>query len=58
MVPRSGSSNASGTGDQMAVASELRRRLAAALVRESIGTGRWDTPLPIVGQPVVSAQGA
>ena len=46
------------TGDQMAVASELRRRLAAALVRESIGTGRWDTPLPIVGQPVGPPQGA
>ncbi len=46
------------TGTQMAVASELRRRLAAALVRESIGTGRWDTPLPIVGQPFASPQGA
>lgn len=45
------------TGTQMAVASELRRRLAAALVRESIGTGRWDTPLPIVSQPSVSPQG-
>ena len=38
------------TGVQAAVASELRRRLAAALVEESIGTGRWDTPLPIVTQ--------
>ncbi len=45
------------TGSQMAVASELRRRLAAALVRESIGTGRWDTPLPIVSQPSVSSPG-
>ncbi len=45
-------------GSQMPVASELRRRLAAALVRDSIGTGRWDTPLPIVGQPFVSSQGA
>ncbi len=42
----------------MPVASELRRRLAAALVRESIGTGRWDTPLPIVGAPIVSSPGA
>ena len=40
------------TGAQMAVASELRRRLAAALVAASIGTGRWDTPMPIVSQPV------
>ena len=46
------------TGGQMAVASELRRRLAAALVRESIATGRWDTPLPIISQPMVSSQGA
>jgi small conductance mechanosensitive channel len=38
-------------GAQAAVASELRRRLAAALVAGSIGTGRWDTPLPIVGLP-------
>jgi hypothetical protein len=29
------------------VASELRRRLANALVAASIGTGRWDTALPI-----------
>ena len=42
------------TGTQMAVASELRRRLAAALVSASIGTGRWDTPMPIVSQPVSS----
>ncbi len=38
-------------GAQTAVASELRRRLAAALVAGSIGTGRWDTPMPIVGLP-------
>ena len=44
-------------GSQMPVASELRRRLAAALVRESIGTGRWDTPLPIVGAPFVVVAG-
>jgi small conductance mechanosensitive channel len=39
------------TGAALAVASELRRRLAAALVAGSIGTGRWDTPMPIVSQP-------
>ncbi len=39
------------TGDQTAVASELRRRLAAAFVAVSIGTGRWDTPMPIASQP-------
>ena len=39
------------TGAQAVVASELRRRLAGALVAVSIGTGRWDTPLPIVTQP-------
>ena len=38
------------TGAQAVVASELRRRLAGALVAVSIGTGRWDTPLPIVTQ--------
>jgi moderate conductance mechanosensitive channel len=38
-------------GSQTAVASEFRRRLAAALVAGSIGTGRWDTPMPIVGLP-------
>lgn len=37
-------------GAQAAVASEFRRRLAAALVAGSIGTGRWDTPMPIVSQ--------
>lgn len=39
------------TGTQGPVASELRRRLAAALVGGSVGTGRWDTPLPIVSRP-------
>ena len=39
------------TGAQGAVASELRRRLASAMVAVSIGTGRWDTPLPIVSEP-------
>jgi len=33
------------------VASELRRRLSAALVAASIGTGRWDTPMPIITHP-------
>ncbi len=42
------------TGTQQAVASELRRRLSAAFVAASIGTGRWDTPLPIVSQPAAS----
>ena len=39
-------------GAQAAVASDLRRRLAAAFVAGSIATGRWDTPMPIVSQPV------
>ena len=39
------------TGAQVAVASEFRRRLAEALVAGSIGTGRWDTPMPIVSLP-------
>ena len=38
-------------GAQAAVASELRRRLANALDAASIGTGRWDTPMPINSQP-------
>jgi small conductance mechanosensitive channel len=42
------------TGAQTAVASELRRRLAGAMVAVSIGTGRWDTPMPIVNQASVS----
>jgi small conductance mechanosensitive channel len=36
------------TGMQGPVASELRRRLANAFVKEGIATGRWDTPMPIV----------
>lgn len=35
------------TGQHGPVASELRRRLAAALASDAIGTARWDTPLPI-----------
>jgi len=38
------------TGAHGPVASELRRRLSNALVAASIGTGRWDTPLPIVSE--------
>ena len=34
-------------GEHGPVANELRRRLVAAYAAESIGTGRWDTPLPI-----------
>lgn len=45
------------TGAQGAVASELRRRLARALVAASIGTGQWDTPMPIVTQPSSSPHG-
>ncbi len=40
------------TGMHGPVASELRRRLAAALVSASIGTGRFDTPQPITTRPV------
>jgi small conductance mechanosensitive channel len=36
-----------GTGANGPVASEMRRRLAAALAAESIGTTRWDTPLSV-----------
>jgi small-conductance mechanosensitive channel len=39
------------TGTHGPVASELRRRVAAALVSASIGMGRWDTPLPISSEP-------
>ncbi len=39
------------TGAQAPVASELRRRLASAMVAASIGTGRWDTALPIMSRP-------
>ena len=42
------------TGSALPVASELRRRLANALVAASIGTGRWDTPLPISTDPIRS----
>lgn len=40
------------TGAHGPVASELRRRLASALSEASIGTGRWDTPLPIATEEV------
>ncbi len=39
-------------GTQGDVASELRRRLVAALASASIATGRWDTPMPIESRPV------
>ena len=45
-------------GAQTEVASELRRRLAAALVAASIGTGRWDTPMPIVSHPAAPPHSA
>lgn len=35
------------TGSQGPVTSELRSRFVSALASASIGTGRWDTPLPI-----------
>jgi small-conductance mechanosensitive channel len=38
------------TGAHGPVASELRRRMVAAFAAASIGTGRWDTPLPIVSR--------
>ena len=40
------------TGTHGPVQSELRRRLASALVSASIGTGRWDTPLRIATEPI------
>ncbi len=39
------------TGTHGPVASELRRRLVAALAAASIGTGRWDTPWPTPSGP-------
>jgi small conductance mechanosensitive channel len=42
------------TGAQGDVASELRRRLVAALASASIGTGRWDTPMPIENRPTTT----
>jgi small-conductance mechanosensitive channel len=43
------------TGTHVPVASELRRRLASELVAASIGTGRWDAPLPVAIQsPTIS----
>jgi small-conductance mechanosensitive channel len=37
-------------GEHGPVASELRRRLASAFAAGSIGTGKWDTALPITTQ--------
>jgi len=42
-------------GAQGDVASELRRRLVGVLASASIGTGRWDTPMPIESRPAVAA---
>lgn len=39
------------TGTHGPVASELRRRLANAFTSDGIGTGRWDTPLPVATMP-------
>lgn len=39
------------TGAQGPIASELRRRLVVALAAVSVGTGRWDTPMPILSRP-------
>src|SRR5688500_18942740 len=38
------------TGTHGPFASELRRRLASELAAASIGTGRWDTPLPVASE--------
>ena len=40
------------TGAHGPVASELRRRLSHELVSASIGTGRWDTPVPLINETV------
>ncbi len=45
------------TGAQGDVASELRRRLVAALMSASIGIGRWDTPMPIESGPSAAQRG-
>ena len=41
-------------GAQGDVASELRRRLVAALASASIATGRWDAPMPIESRQFVA----
>jgi small conductance mechanosensitive channel len=40
--------------ERLNATSELRRRLAAAFAKASIGTGRWDTP-PIASEPLSTA---
>jgi len=45
------------TGEGGAATSELRRRLAAALAAESVGTGRWDTP-PLAAEAAGAAGAA
>jgi small-conductance mechanosensitive channel len=42
-------------GEHGPVASELRRRLASAFAAGSIGTGKWDTALPVTMQEAPSA---
>lgn len=44
-------------GEAGPATSELRRRLASAFGKESIGTGRWDTP-PLAAAPVAPVAGA
>lgn len=44
-------------GEHGPVSSELRRRLAAALDAAAVGTGRWDTPLPVATWPMPSDGG-
>jgi small conductance mechanosensitive channel len=42
------------TGEGGPVASEMRRRLASVLAADSIGTARWDTPLPVTTEAAVA----
>ena len=44
-------------GARMAVSSELRRRLIAAFMTESVGTARWDTPLPTISDLTAPGSG-
>ena len=44
-------------GERGPATSELRRRLAAALAAESVGTGRWDTP-PLAAEAAGAADAA
>ena len=40
-----------------AATSELRRRLLEAFAAEGIGTGRWDTPMPLAAPPPSTSPG-